>query len=528
MPWCKKPLTHLRLSNSAKSGRVDLRGANLDHIPAAVLKKHRTTALLLGHNSLTELDAVDFTPLVLLSCVYLNHNALTSFPLSVFTVRRLKKLYLNDNNLVYLPVEVELLEHLQVLAVSGNNLLALPPLGGLINLQALYASRNELMALPESIGFCTELSILSLEGNRLEQLPFRALLRLSQLHNIHLGNNPVLASHLPDNLHGDPNMTLLRRFLRSAVRGRIQSPGDSSTDMWVFKKVSSLIVRARSSVRPGSAMSLYTDVSGDFSDTMSVSTAVGRKRTLAELRHSIRKNRHGRNSTAGSSGDVSPSSSLQGSSLPHPSSLPLLDRRQSVMSMSEREASASRRGSVVSIDSITQLMRMNYVVESHQYEMMEDMRRLMDNAMRENEKLAARVQDQLALLAAERKSRNQAHQALVDKLQSIERHGIALQRGLDTLTSNQLAPDAPTNSFAKSSAGSSSRTSSSRRNGPLSSALKSRSSHSYVVNADNILSPPRRPTPPSTLPPIDPSTTVSPSRSTMVRFASQVDILNDS
>ena len=199
------------------------------------------------------------------------------------------------------------------------------------------------------------------------------------------------------------------------------------------------------------------------------------------------------------------------------------------MSMSEREASASRRGSVVSIDSITQLMRMNYVVESHQYEMMEDMRRLMDNAMRENEKLAARVQDQLALLAAERKSRAQAHKALVDKLQSIERHGIALQRGLDTLTSNQLAPDAPTNAYAKSSATSSKApSSSSRRTAPLSSALKSRSSHSSVVNADNAnTARSRRPTPPSTLPPIDSSSTVSPSRSTLVRFASQVDILND-
>ncbi|KNC52425.1 uncharacterized protein AMSG_12163 [Thecamonas trahens ATCC 50062] len=422
-------------------------------VDANVMSKFRATALMLGWNEIVSLDDVDFSSLVLLSALYLNHNAIVTFPLSVFTVRRLKKLYLNNNNLAYLPAELELLESLEVLSVSGNKLVALPPLAGLVNLQALYASSNHLMSVPESIGFCTELRELALEDNRLQQLPFRALLRLSQLHDIYLRGNPDLVSLPPALLH-HPTMTVFRRHLRTRVRARNQDPCDSSTEMWVFKKVASLIVRARTH-RPGSAMSTYTDMS-DLSET-STRTAVGRKRTLVELRHSIRKARH-RPSTGGGGDDTASvlsgrrNSQIslwgdEGTSLGDLSlymedaSMLRRDSSRGRDSADRRSASRgrSRRGSVDSVDSVTALMRVNTVVESHQYEMMEDMRRLMDNAMRENEKLAARVQEQLTLLEAERAERAAEHQFLQSKLHDVEMHGMALQRGLERLRAQVAA-----------------------------------------------------------------------------------------
>lgn len=90
---------------------------------------------------------LDASNLFLLNAVYLNHNVLTVFPKSVFTVRRLRfnskvplccfpshyryhylcrKLYLNSNQLTALPAEVDSLVHLQVLALSSNHLEDLP------------------------------------------------------------------------------------------------------------------------------------------------------------------------------------------------------------------------------------------------------------------------------------------------------------------------------------------------------------------------------------------------------------------
>ncbi|KAJ7772719.1 glucose-repressible alcohol dehydrogenase transcriptional effector [Mycena maculata] len=102
-----------------------------------------------------------------LTCLYLNHNALTS-----------------------VPPEISRLRHLDLLDLSGNNLSTLPAeIGMVISLRELYLFDNHLTTIPPEYGTLHRLKTLGIEGNPMD----------AQLKNIiQKEGTPALISFLRD------------------------------------------------------------------------------------------------------------------------------------------------------------------------------------------------------------------------------------------------------------------------------------------------------------------------------------------
>ncbi|KAJ6594239.1 Endonuclease/exonuclease/phosphatase [Mycena capillaripes] len=103
-----------------------------------------------------------------LTCLYLNHNALTS-----------------------VPPEISKLRHLDLLDLSGNNLTSVPvEIGMMISLKELYLFDNHLTTIPHEYGTLHRLKTLGIEGNPIDT-QLKALLQKD--------GTPALISYLRDN-----------------------------------------------------------------------------------------------------------------------------------------------------------------------------------------------------------------------------------------------------------------------------------------------------------------------------------------
>jgi CCR4-NOT transcription complex subunit 6 len=103
-----------------------------------------------------------------LTCLYLNHNALTS-----------------------VPPEISKLRHLDLLDLSGNNLTALPiEIGLMVSLKELYLFDNHLSTIPMEYGTLHRLKTLGIEGNPMDT-QLKSLLQKD--------GTPALISFLRDN-----------------------------------------------------------------------------------------------------------------------------------------------------------------------------------------------------------------------------------------------------------------------------------------------------------------------------------------
>ncbi|KAJ7723516.1 hypothetical protein B0H16DRAFT_1737145, partial [Mycena metata] len=102
-----------------------------------------------------------------LTCLYLNHNALTS-----------------------VPPEISKLRHLDLLDLSGNNLTTVPvEIGMIISLRELYLFDNHLTTIPPEYGTLHRLKTLGIEGNPMDA-QLKALLQKD--------GTPALISFLRD------------------------------------------------------------------------------------------------------------------------------------------------------------------------------------------------------------------------------------------------------------------------------------------------------------------------------------------
>jgi CCR4-NOT transcription complex subunit 6 len=102
-----------------------------------------------------------------LTCLYLNHNALTS-----------------------VPPEIAKLRHLDLLDLSGNNLTSVPPeIGMVITLRELYLFDNHLSTIPPEFGTLHRLKTLGIEGNPIDS-NLKAILQKD--------GTPALISYLRD------------------------------------------------------------------------------------------------------------------------------------------------------------------------------------------------------------------------------------------------------------------------------------------------------------------------------------------
>ncbi|KAM7537229.1 hypothetical protein Aperf_G00000079650 [Anoplocephala perfoliata] len=141
----------------------------------------------------------DLSNLADLTKLSLQHNTITSVPLSLGRLTNLKFLDLSFNAIQALPHPVfDNLSLLETLILDSNKLSELPSLKGLVELHKLSFSNNELLSLPDSITCCTKLKYIEASGNKIRELsseiPWSNLVNLQHflLNNNQLKEVPLI------------------------------------------------------------------------------------------------------------------------------------------------------------------------------------------------------------------------------------------------------------------------------------------------------------------------------------------------
>ena len=156
-----------RIEVARKSGKLDLAGMSLAHIPNA--------AMDLGESA---------------RVVWLQDNELTAIPKSIQQWAVVTQLKLGNNKIQSIPEEI----------------------GNCVALSMLLIHDNHLVHIPDTITHCKALSILDIRNNRMVRIPvFLAL--LPQLTDLQVDNNPLEFPHKRVVSQGKMNLLkYLRRF----------------------------------------------------------------------------------------------------------------------------------------------------------------------------------------------------------------------------------------------------------------------------------------------------------------------------
>jgi len=149
------------------------RGNRITRFPKQVANLSNLIELDLRYNLLTSEDLVDLISVISqlhLISLNLRRNKLTSLPVEIAQLKRLKILNLSNNQLKSLPKEIALLADLTYLDLSSNWLDELPTeIGNLSNLKHLDLSALGLAFLPPEVSRLSNLSHLNVsEGTYLQ------------------------------------------------------------------------------------------------------------------------------------------------------------------------------------------------------------------------------------------------------------------------------------------------------------------------------------------------------------------------
>ncbi|KAL8206586.1 UNVERIFIED_CONTAM: Leucine-rich repeat transmembrane neuronal protein 1 [Gekko kuhli] len=161
--------------------------------------------LSLRYNSLSELRDGQFTGLMQLTWLYLDHNHLCSVEGDAFQkLRRVKELTLSSNKITQLPnTTFRPMPNLRSVDLSYNSLQALEPdlFHGLRKLTTLHMRSNALKFVPVRIfQDCRSLKFLDIGYNQLKSLArnsFAGLFKLAELHLEHNDLVKVNLAHFP-------------------------------------------------------------------------------------------------------------------------------------------------------------------------------------------------------------------------------------------------------------------------------------------------------------------------------------------
>uniref|UniRef100_A0A8B9WWF1 Leucine rich repeat transmembrane neuronal 1 n=1 Tax=Bos mutus grunniens TaxID=30521 RepID=A0A8B9WWF1_BOSMU len=171
------------------------------HNPSGLL------GLSLRYNSLSELRAGQFTGLMQLTWLYLDHNHICSVQGDAFQkLRRVKELTLSSNQITQLAnTTFRPMPNLRSVDLSYNKLQALAPdlFHGLRKLTTLHMRANAIQFVPVRIfQDCRSLKFLDIGYNQLKSLArnsFAGLFKLTELHLEHNDLVKVNFAHFPRN-----------------------------------------------------------------------------------------------------------------------------------------------------------------------------------------------------------------------------------------------------------------------------------------------------------------------------------------
>lgn len=161
----------------------------LERLPAMLGRLRCLTELSVGHNRLTDVDAI--TRLLMLRRLDLGRNRLTTLPDDVGRLGQLRDLWLNDNPLRTLPRSFANLANLRFLHLADSPWRSPPPvIFELTALEELWLGSRHLQELPEDIGNLRGLRKLIIWYSDLRTLP-RAIFNMTGLEELRIRDNPL-------------------------------------------------------------------------------------------------------------------------------------------------------------------------------------------------------------------------------------------------------------------------------------------------------------------------------------------------
>ncbi|EDW11769.1 chaoptin isoform X2 [Drosophila mojavensis] len=186
---------------------VHIRALNMEqnyiaHLPAEVFKDTGIVHLVLAFNAISRVHPAAFDGLTdTLEYLDLERNHLTTVPVAISTLHRLRYLYLTSNHINQLNNLPTFTENLKVLSLSGNNFTMIPVLGlkNYTQLSYLNIGYNSIADIPEGIfavdGWGANLQTILLRNNKITHLHLGSFAGLEQIQEISLSFNDITIHH---------------------------------------------------------------------------------------------------------------------------------------------------------------------------------------------------------------------------------------------------------------------------------------------------------------------------------------------
>ncbi|OCT96616.1 leucine-rich repeat transmembrane neuronal protein 1 [Xenopus laevis] len=192
--------------------------------------------LSLRYNSLSELQDGQFTGLIQLTWLYLDHNHIHTVEGNAFhKLRRVKELTLSSNKITHLAnTTFRPMPNLRSVDLSNNNVQSLEPdlFHGLRKLTTLHMRYNAIKFVPVRIfQDCRSLKFLDLGYNQLKSLARNSFAGLFKLTELHLEHNDLVKVNLA---HFPRLLSLHSLFMR---RNKVTIVVNSLDWVWKLEKM---------------------------------------------------------------------------------------------------------------------------------------------------------------------------------------------------------------------------------------------------------------------------------------------------
>jgi hypothetical protein len=162
----------------------------------------------------------------------LSNNQLSSLPIEINQLHKLKIIFASNNLFEVLPETIGQCTHLEMVGFKSNQIQHVPNNALPRKLRWLILTDNRIETLPDSLGERPELQKLALAGNRLTELP-QTMVNLHQLELIRISANRL--NEFPEQLLELPKLA----WLAFAGNPFSRPANDASNDFYSVPEISS-------------------------------------------------------------------------------------------------------------------------------------------------------------------------------------------------------------------------------------------------------------------------------------------------